>query len=69
MSAAIDRMQATAATTGAAITRQALPLEQQAMGLAQKAGNIEAQSSIVSASASVADKWMQASSKGLFSFG
>jgi flagellin-like hook-associated protein FlgL len=59
MSASMDRMQAAAATTGAQMTRAALPLEQQAMGLAQTSGTIDTLSSLVGAGSSVADKWMK----------
>ncbi len=65
MTAGIERMQATAATTGAQMTRAALPLQQQAMGVAQTAGTIGVLSSLVNAGGSVATKWLDAGRVGI----
>jgi hypothetical protein len=66
MTAATQRMAATAATTGAQMTRAALPLEERAYGLAGKAGDISTFGSIVNAGSSVASKWLAGSEKGLW---
>jgi len=66
MQAGIERMQATAATEGAKITRQGLGIQKQALGVAQEAGTIGVMSSLVGAAGSVASKWTQGTSVGLF---
>jgi len=64
MTAGLERMQASAATMGANITRMALPLEQQASDIAKTSGEIGVISSLVGGAGSVASKWSQASTAG-----
>jgi hypothetical protein len=66
MTAGLERMQAAAATTGAAMTRGALPLQQQAMGVAGTAGTIGTFASLANAAGSVSSKWLAGKSEGLW---
>lgn len=60
--------QAAAATEGATITQEALPMEQQAMKLADTSGGINIMSSLVGGAGSVASKWTSAYNQGIPGF-